>query len=161
MVKMFQEKMAGDGNDSDDLIIQAFKAYDIEGKMDVKMFEHALRRKRRRRRKRRHLNLKPPPPKRTRVSPRRRRRRRRRPPSKHAFPLFITKTTPTHFCDSAAFMHTNGRAFYAVLGVCRIKHWAVSLRGSSMHLSFSVSSMNIPEFWPVNLCSGSDVSYCR
>merc|ERR1711996_239089 len=37
MVKMFQEKMAGDGNDSDDLIIQAFKAYDIEGKMDVKM----------------------------------------------------------------------------------------------------------------------------
>merc|ERR1712139_134016 len=43
MVKMFQEKMAGDGNDSDDLIIQAFKAYDIEGKMDVKMFQHALR----------------------------------------------------------------------------------------------------------------------
>merc|ERR1712112_575623 len=43
MVKMFQEKMAGDGNDSDDLIIQAFKAYDIEGKMDVKMFQHALK----------------------------------------------------------------------------------------------------------------------
>merc|ERR1712034_179971 len=43
MVKMFQEKMAGDGNDSDDLIIQAFKAYDIEGKMDVKMFHHALK----------------------------------------------------------------------------------------------------------------------
>merc|ERR1711920_1033140 len=43
MVKMFQEKMAGDGNDSDDLIIQAFKAYDIEGKIDVKMFQHALR----------------------------------------------------------------------------------------------------------------------
>merc|ERR1711962_165804 len=43
MVKMFQEKMAGDGNDSDDLIIQAFKAYDIEGKIDVKMFEHALK----------------------------------------------------------------------------------------------------------------------
>merc|ERR1712212_1247346 len=41
--KMFQEKMAGDGNDSDDLIIQAFKAYDIEGKMDVKMFQHALK----------------------------------------------------------------------------------------------------------------------
>merc|ERR1712136_23284 len=40
MVKMFQEKMAGDGNDSDDLIIQA---YDIEGKMDVKMFQHALK----------------------------------------------------------------------------------------------------------------------
>merc|ERR1712198_364961 len=30
MVKMFQEKMAGDGNDSDDLIVQAFKAYDLE-----------------------------------------------------------------------------------------------------------------------------------
>merc|ERR1711931_145979 len=43
MVKMFQEKMAGDGNDSDDLIIQAFKSYDIEGKMDVKMFQHALK----------------------------------------------------------------------------------------------------------------------
>merc|ERR1711973_642329 len=43
MVKMFQEKMAGEGNDSDDLIIQAFKAYDIEGKMDVKMFQHALK----------------------------------------------------------------------------------------------------------------------
>merc|ERR1739845_8216 len=37
MVNMFQEKMAGDGNDSDDLIIQAFKAY------DVKMFQHALK----------------------------------------------------------------------------------------------------------------------
>merc|ERR1711973_1050741 len=35
--------MAGEGNDSDDLIIQAFKAYDIEGKMDVKMFQHALK----------------------------------------------------------------------------------------------------------------------
>merc|ERR1712033_160509 len=43
MVKMFQEKMAGDGNDADDVIIQAFKAYDIEGKMDVKMFQHALK----------------------------------------------------------------------------------------------------------------------
>jgi len=42
MVKMFQEKMAGDGNDPDELIIQAFKAYDIEGKIDVKMFQHAL-----------------------------------------------------------------------------------------------------------------------
>merc|ERR1712053_3398 len=42
MVKMFQEKMAGDGNDPDDLIIQAFKAYDQEGKIDVKMFQHAL-----------------------------------------------------------------------------------------------------------------------
>merc|ERR1712081_46537 len=43
MVKMFQEKMAGDGNDTDDLIIQAFKAYDVEGKIDVKMFQHALK----------------------------------------------------------------------------------------------------------------------
>merc|ERR1711862_815845 len=42
MVQMFQEKMAGDGNDPDDLILQAFKAYDQEGKMDVKMFQHAL-----------------------------------------------------------------------------------------------------------------------
>merc|ERR1712042_77546 len=42
MVKMFQEKMAGDGNDSDDLIVQAFKAYDFEGKIDSKMFQHAL-----------------------------------------------------------------------------------------------------------------------
>merc|ERR1712002_743221 len=39
----FQEKMAGDGNDSDDLIVQAFKAYDFEGKIDSKMFEHALK----------------------------------------------------------------------------------------------------------------------
>jgi len=42
MVKMFQEKMAGDGNDPDDLIIQSFQAYDAEGKIDVKMFQHAL-----------------------------------------------------------------------------------------------------------------------
>merc|ERR1711899_522431 len=42
MVKMFQGKMAGDGNDSDDLIVQAFKAYDIEGKIDSKIFQHAL-----------------------------------------------------------------------------------------------------------------------
>merc|ERR1712029_1255804 len=42
MVEMFQEKMAGDGNDPDDLILQAFKAYDQEGKIDVKMFQHAL-----------------------------------------------------------------------------------------------------------------------
>merc|ERR1711987_16723 len=42
MVQMFQEKMAGEGNDSDDLIIQAFKACDCEGKIDVKMFQHAL-----------------------------------------------------------------------------------------------------------------------
>merc|ERR1712173_461951 len=43
MVKMFQEKMAGDGNDPDDLILQAFKAYDQEGKIDVKIFQHALK----------------------------------------------------------------------------------------------------------------------
>merc|ERR1712033_116369 len=43
MVKMFQEKMAGDGNDSDDLIVQAFKSYDAEGKIDVKIFQHALK----------------------------------------------------------------------------------------------------------------------
>merc|ERR1711862_154842 len=42
MVKMFQEKMAVDGNDSDDLIVQAFKAYDLEGKIDSKIFQHAL-----------------------------------------------------------------------------------------------------------------------
>merc|ERR1712156_851086 len=42
MVKMFQEKMARDGNDSDDLIVQAFKAYDMDGKIDSKMFQHAL-----------------------------------------------------------------------------------------------------------------------
>merc|ERR1711937_728912 len=42
MVKMFQEKMAGDGNDPDDLVVQAFKAYDQEGKIDSKMFQHAL-----------------------------------------------------------------------------------------------------------------------
>merc|ERR1711997_1192735 len=42
MVQMFQDKMAGDGNDSDDLIVQAFKAYDLEGKVDSKMFTTAL-----------------------------------------------------------------------------------------------------------------------
>merc|ERR1712126_631090 len=42
MVQMFQEKMAGDGNDPDDLILQAFKASDQEGKIDVKMFQNAL-----------------------------------------------------------------------------------------------------------------------
>merc|ERR1712002_1378051 len=42
MVKMFADKMAGEGNDSDDLIVQAFKAYDQEGKIDSKMFQHAL-----------------------------------------------------------------------------------------------------------------------
>merc|ERR1712183_943964 len=43
MINMFQEKMAGEGNDSDDLIVQAFKAYDNEGKIESKMFEHALK----------------------------------------------------------------------------------------------------------------------
>merc|ERR1712013_208220 len=43
MVKMFQEKIAGEGNAPDDLIVQAFKAYDNEGKIDSKMFEHALK----------------------------------------------------------------------------------------------------------------------
>merc|ERR1711936_483550 len=43
MVKMFQEKMAGEGNDPDDLITQAFKSYDNEGKIDVKIFQHALK----------------------------------------------------------------------------------------------------------------------
>merc|ERR1712173_301179 len=42
MVNMFQEKMAGDGNDPDELILQAFMAYDQAGKIDVKMFQHAL-----------------------------------------------------------------------------------------------------------------------
>merc|ERR1712138_79210 len=43
MVNMLAEKMAGEGNDPDDLIVQAFKAYDAEGKVDSKMFEHALK----------------------------------------------------------------------------------------------------------------------
>merc|ERR1711945_18558 len=43
MVKLFQDKMAGEGNDSDDLIVQAFKAYDCDGKIDSKMFEHTLK----------------------------------------------------------------------------------------------------------------------
>merc|ERR1711962_1384261 len=42
MVKMFADKMAGEGNDPDDLMVQAFKAYDNEGKIDSKMFQHAL-----------------------------------------------------------------------------------------------------------------------
>merc|ERR1712058_130225 len=42
MVNMFQEKMARDGNDPDELILQAFMAYDQGGKIDVKMFQHAL-----------------------------------------------------------------------------------------------------------------------
>merc|ERR1712201_50288 len=43
MINMFQEKMAGEGNDSDDLIVQAFKAYEFEGKIDSKMFAHDLK----------------------------------------------------------------------------------------------------------------------
>merc|ERR1712058_55865 len=42
MIAMFQEKMAGEGNDSDEVILQAFKAYESEGKIDSKMFTHAL-----------------------------------------------------------------------------------------------------------------------
>merc|ERR1719159_410549 len=42
MVDMFQSKMAGDGNDPDELILQAFMAYDQGGKIDSKMFQHAL-----------------------------------------------------------------------------------------------------------------------
>jgi len=43
MIAMFAEKLAGEGNDPDDLIVQAFKAYDQGGKIDSKMFEHALK----------------------------------------------------------------------------------------------------------------------
>merc|ERR1719373_751120 len=43
MVKMFQEKMAGGSNDPDDLIVRAFKAYELEGgKIEAEMFRHAL-----------------------------------------------------------------------------------------------------------------------
>merc|ERR1712217_863045 len=42
MVKMFQEKMAGGSNDPDDLIVRAFKAYEVEGKIEAEMFRHAL-----------------------------------------------------------------------------------------------------------------------
>merc|ERR1712203_1015737 len=42
MVKMFQEKMAGGSNDPDDLIVCAFKAYEVEGKIEAEMFRHAL-----------------------------------------------------------------------------------------------------------------------
>merc|ERR1712224_874590 len=43
MIAMFQEKMAGDSNDSDDVIVKAFKAYEADGKIDSKMFTHALK----------------------------------------------------------------------------------------------------------------------
>merc|ERR1719445_1226428 len=39
---MFQEKMAGGSNDPDDLIVRAFKAYEVEGKIEAEMFRHAL-----------------------------------------------------------------------------------------------------------------------
>ncbi|XP_059098119.1 myosin regulatory light chain 2-like [Tigriopus californicus] len=42
MVKMFQDKMAGGSNDPDELIVQAFKAYEEEGKIEAEMFRHAL-----------------------------------------------------------------------------------------------------------------------
>jgi len=42
MVKMFQEKMAGGSNDPDDLIVRAFKAYEVAGKIEAEMFRHAL-----------------------------------------------------------------------------------------------------------------------
>merc|ERR1712156_914567 len=42
MVKMFQEKMAGGSNGPDDLIVRAFKAYEVEGKIEAEMFRHAL-----------------------------------------------------------------------------------------------------------------------
>merc|ERR1719182_1105083 len=42
MVDMFQSKLAGDGNDPDDLIIQAFSAYDKDGKIEVDMFQSKL-----------------------------------------------------------------------------------------------------------------------
>merc|ERR1712029_73781 len=42
MIAMFQEKMAGEGNDPDDLIVQAFMAYAADSKIDSKMFTHAL-----------------------------------------------------------------------------------------------------------------------
>merc|ERR1711899_676665 len=41
-VKMFQEKMAGGSYDPDDLIVRAFKAYEVEGKIEAEMFRHAL-----------------------------------------------------------------------------------------------------------------------
>jgi len=42
MIKMFQEKMAGGSNDPDDLIVRAFKAYEVGGKIEAEMFRHAL-----------------------------------------------------------------------------------------------------------------------
>merc|ERR1712133_22655 len=95
---MFQ-KMAGGDNDSDDIILQAFMAYDQGGKIDV-IFEQfdidedymvktkevvglllLLSKRRRRKRRRKRLLLRLLPMMRV-MMPRRRRRRRRRPPSK-------------------------------------------------------------------------------
>merc|ERR1712186_257239 len=42
MIKMFQEKMAGGSNDPDDLIVRAFKAYEVAGKIEAEMFRPAL-----------------------------------------------------------------------------------------------------------------------
>merc|ERR1712117_489922 len=42
MIQMFQTKMAGGSNDPDDLIVRAFKAYEVEGKIEAEMFRHAL-----------------------------------------------------------------------------------------------------------------------
>merc|ERR1712130_410660 len=90
MVKMFQEKMAGEGNDPDDLIVQAFKAYDNEFEIDedymiktkdvIGLFVSVKE----------EPKVEEPPPLRKSLRlrrtpmPRRRRRRRRRPPSKLA-----------------------------------------------------------------------------
>merc|ERR1712013_548569 len=106
MVKMFQEKMAGEGNDPDDLIVQAFKAYDNEGKIDSKMFEHALKTRGDKMTKAvigLFVAVKEEPkveeplrPSLRRTPTPRRRRRRRRPPSKLApFSTFLPRLWPT------------------------------------------------------------------
>merc|ERR1712107_611753 len=103
MINMFQEKMAGAGNDPDELILQAFMAYgdkmnkteidDIFNEFEIdrttwsrprRLFDSLLlsRRKKRRRRRRKKLPLKLLLMMRVVMMPRRRRRRRRRPPSK-------------------------------------------------------------------------------
>ncbi len=44
MIKMFQDKMAGGTNDPDELIVQAFRAYENEDKkIEAEMFMHALK----------------------------------------------------------------------------------------------------------------------
>merc|ERR550532_3067067 len=42
MIDMFQKKMAGGSNDPDDLIVRAFKAYEVDGKIEAEMFRHAF-----------------------------------------------------------------------------------------------------------------------